>query len=565
MEQYYSADFETTTDPTDCRVWSWGLVDVFDATNHFEWGTDITSFMHRVFEQRCIVYFHNLAFDGRFILYWLLTNGYRHVEGKGKLYPKTFGTAISKDGKFYQITVQCSKKVRIEFRDSLKKLPMTVDRIAKAFRLEMTKGTIDYHAPRPIGHTPTDDELSYLRNDCAIVGEAMKLQLMSGMKKLTVGSDSLYEYKNVIGGKDAFERLFPVLAVDIDTEIRAAYRGGWTYADPRHRGKVREETVRVYDVNSLYPSVMYDRELPVGTPVWSGGAPHDVPGRPLWVGRATFSAKLKPNHVPCIQIKKSAFFLGAEYQTEVEDVTMSFTSVDWALWNDQYDIDVAYWEGVWYFESGVGMFSAYIDKWMNVKRTTSGGLREIAKLHLNSLYGKFATNLDVTPKVPAINESGILELRTGTPDARDPVYTPVGVFITAYARDVTIRAAQANYDQFAYADTDSLHLFTDADPDGLHVDPDALGAWKFEGQFDAALYVRPKCYAERRADGTYDVHVAGLPRSVASTLTFADFTEGRLFDGKLTPKSVPGGVVLMPIEWRLSDPALRVDMADGMS
>lgn len=55
--------------------------------------------------------------------------------------------------------------------------------------------------------------------------------------------------------------------------------------------------------------------------------------------------------------------------------------------------------------SGIsGIFKEYIDKWITVKNeaTLSGnkGQRTLAKLMLNSLYGKFATSMDLQNKIP---------------------------------------------------------------------------------------------------------------------------------------------------------------------
>ena len=78
-----------------------------------------------------------------------------------------------------------------------------------------------------------------------------------------------------------------------------------------------------------------------------------------------------------------------------------------------------------------------------------------------------------------------------------PVYTPLGVFITAWARDKTIRAAAANHDRFLYADTDSLHLLGTTPPDNLEIHSTRLGAWKIEGTFDRGIFVRAKQYQRR--------------------------------------------------------------------
>jgi hypothetical protein len=542
------ADFETTTKPDDCRVWGWGLCNVEKAESVFdvEIGTDIDSFIERVSAMPAIVYFHNLAFDGSFIIDWLFRKGYRHTQDQ---YPRQgeFTSLISNMGKFYSITVAWDNGKRTEFRDSLKKLPMSVANVAKAFKQPEVKGDIDYHLDRPVGYQLTRDERNYIARDVLIVARALRTQFQSGMTRLTVGSDALFEFKNIVG-KRIFDKFFPVLPSTMDAEIRNAYRGGFTYADERFRGELTRSG-RVYDVNSLYPSVMYDRLLPYKEPVFFRGAPKPTTKHPLYIVSITFTAKLKPDHIPCIQVKGSSFFLATEYVREIVDpVTMMCTNVDLELWQDHYDLDILSYNGGWMFEGISGLFVEYIDKWMEVKANNDGGLRTIAKLQLNSLYGKFATNPNVTPKIPVMVED-VVKLVLGAEETRDPVYTAMGVFITAYARDVTVRAAQENYDVFAYADTDSLHLLTDSDPITLEVDSQKLGAWKFEYSFESARFIRAKAYMELLPPVVpfarkFVTHIAGLPDSIAKQLTFEDISNGRVFQGKLLPKRVPGGIVL---------------------
>jgi len=537
----------------------------------------IESFVDQVsMVDNCIIYFHNLAFDGTFILDWILRNGY-HYLADGRLMKREFSCVISKDGsKFYSITIRWANGNKVEFRDSLKKLPMTVARIAKSFQLADSKLKIDYHEYRPPGHVITALEARYLAADVRIVAQALKRQLDEGMTRLTVGADSLAEFKEIFG-KTCFEKTFPILSPTMDEQIRRAYRGGWTIADPRWLGKVMHRKGKVYDVNSLYPSVMYDRMLPYGYPQFSSGRPEITDEYPLFIAAITLTAKLKPDHVPCIQIKNSPFFMGSVYQTEITDpVTITCTNVDLALWEEHYDLDILSWDGAWQFQGMTGFFTAYIDKWMAIKANSDGGMREIAKLHLNSLYGKFATNPNVTGRFPIINDKDCVELVIGPDEIRNPVYTPMGVFITAYARDVTIRAAQANYATFAYADTDSLHLFIEDHAD-LDIDPTKLGAWKHEMDFDAAIYVRAKCYTERYADHEtrcscnpeipaphsrgcgYSTHISGVPLEIANQVIFSDYWHGHELKGKLTAHVVPGGVVLSETSFTLKNPNFEYD------
>ena len=55
--------------------------------------------------------------------------------------------------------------------------------------------------------------------------------------------------------------------------------------------------------------------------------------------------------------------------------------------------------------------------------------------------------------------------------------------------------------------------------------------------------MRAKQYAEE-INGELDVHIAGMPKGMASKLTLDDMLTGGQWDGKLIPKRVPGGVVL---------------------
>lgn len=545
----YMADFETTTDEHDCRVWGWGLSII--GSDKVETGTTLDDFMRRIDDKDAIIYFHNLKFDGHFIIDWLLKHGYVHVEGK-VTGDSQFSTLMSDMGKFYSMRIQTHMGCKIELRDSLKKLPMPVERIATSFNLPVLKGSIDYDAPRAKTHKLTSEEKEYIVNDILIPSKALATQFDSGMTKLTVGSDSLAEYKRIVGDK-FFSRHFPVLSHAMDAEIRRAYRGGYTYAAPQFQGRVVRGG-KVYDVNSLYPAVMYNKPIPYGEPQYCAGKVEPTESHPLTIFAVTVTAKLKPDHLPCIQIKGNSMFQPTVYLEDIPNpTTLMVTNVDFDLYMDHYDIEVYEWGGGWRFRAATYLFTKYIDKWSQIKAESSGGLREIAKLHLNSLYGKLASNPSVASKFPYLRDDGRVAWRRGPDELRDPVYTPAGVFITSYARDLTIRAAQSYYPVFAYADTDSLHLLIDDEPEMLDIHPHRMGAWKHEYDFEAAFYIRAKAYLERHADGTYTNRIAGLPEPVSSKLTFDDVRDGAVIEGKLTPKIVPGGVVLKdtPFELKL--------------
>ena len=153
------ADFETTTDPADCRVWAGCAVDI-EALEVVHIGNDLDSFMDYLSNKNTVCYFHNLKFDGEFILHWLFTHGFRYDDSRKD---KTFQCLITDDGLFYSIEVvfrrhKSKKYEKVVFYDSLKKLPFKVAVIAKAFELQQSKGSIDYRAERPRGYEMTPEE-----------------------------------------------------------------------------------------------------------------------------------------------------------------------------------------------------------------------------------------------------------------------------------------------------------------------------------------------------------------------------------------------------------------------
>lgn len=563
MKKRYSCDFETTTDPDDCRVWAYGWMEI-GKTSNYRIGNDLVDFMEWVEKCDGILYFHNLRFDGEFIVNWLLHNGYKR-DDSGK--PKTFNTTISSMGQWYAIDIcygyRKKKKLHTVIYDSLKKLPFPVKTIAKAFNLEIMKGDIDYHTYRPVGHIITPEEASYIMNDIQIVAEALDIQFKQGLEKLTNGSDSLHGFKTSISSKE-FEKLFPILSLDTDSDIRKAYRGGFTWLNDRFKGQELGEGI-VYDVNSLYPSQMYDRLLPVGRPIFYTGEYIPDKKYPLFIQHIRCQFELKEGFIPTIQIKQNLRFQENEYlkSSDGEIVDLYMTNVDLDMFFKHYEVvDLEYTSG-YMFRGKQGIFKDFIDYWTHIKTTSDGAIKLLAKLMLNSLYGKFASNPDVTGKYPYLKEDGSMGLRLGEKDFRDPVYTPMGVFITSWARHTTIETAQRCFDRIIYCDTDSIHLTGLETPEAIKDDihPKALGKWAYEGAYHKAKYIRQKTYYHvlyaKEIDGklveceknehTTHKHVvkcAGMPDAVKKQVTFETFQVGFSSGGKLRPRHVKGGVVL---------------------
>ena len=543
------ADLETTTDEQDCRAWLWTAAAV-DDYHKTKWGTNLDTFMEWCREKSRIVYFHNLKFDGEFLINWFFQNGFEYDDRAKRA--KTFYSLISDMGVFYSLDATWEtgnkRKTHTTFYDSLKKLPFTVEKIAHDFKLNMEKLEIDYNKYRPVGYQPTEHEINYGLHDVQIIAQALKIQFDQGLVKMTNGSDALTWFKLSIG-EERYRKLFPVLDKDIDDSLRYAYRGGWTYVKKGVEGKDIAAGL-VFDKNSMYPAKMKDCLLPYGYPMYFTGEYQQDDLYPLYIQKIRCRFRIKPGFLPTIQLKKSLLFQPNEYiEDSKEEVSLVLTSVDLKLFFDHYIVeDLEFIDG-YKFKGIKGIFDDYIDYWMHIKETSTGAIRTLAKLMLNSLYGKFATRPDVTGKVPYY-EDGVVKYKRDEQRLRDPEYTAMGCFITAYARDDIIRNAQANIGRFLYADTDSLHLTGLEMPD-LDIDPVKLGKWKHESTFTRARYLRQKTYIEE-IDGKLDVKCAGMTEEIKKNVTWENFhLEFESVTGKLRPKHVKGGIVLVDTPFKI--------------
>ena len=245
-----------------------------------------------------------------------------------------------------------------------------------------------------------------------------------------------------------------------------------------------------------------------------------------------------------------------------------------------------------YFYSEIGLFDEYINHYKKIKQTSTGALRELAKLFLNNLYGKMAANTDSSFKVAFKREDGTIGFAIMEEHEKTAGYIAVGSAITSYARNFTIRAAQKNYygvDKrgFIYADTDSIHC--DLAPEeikGIKVHESDFCCWKLESCWDIGWFVRQKTYIEHIVKENlqpidkpyYNIKCAGMPERCKNLFQWSmegykpkkedkfteeelefigkkrkleDFTIGLKVPSKLMPVHIRGGVLLVPSSYEM--------------
>lgn len=632
--RYFSCDFETTVwdedtikrlgEQTYTEVWASAVVELGSEDVQIFHSIDETFEYFRSLKGNLVCYYHNLKFDGNFWLYYFLN--VKHwkqatyktgddeydiawVESKNMM-NNTFEYSVSDRGQWYTITFKVDNFI-VQLRDSLKLLPFSVNAIGKAFKTKHQKLEMEYKGFRYAGCPITDDEKKYIANDVLVVKEALEKMFSDGYNKLTIGACCLSQYKQSID-PEMYKAMFPDLtevypSVDVDAStadeyIRHSYRGGWCYLAKGKENKLYTNGTTA-DVNSLYPSMMSSESgnyYPVGYPHWWKG--NEIPekardGKHYYFLRIRTRFYLKPGMLPFIQIKGSLNYKGTEMLdtsdlvnketgdstafTYNEDgvlepvrVTMTMTMTDFKLFLEHYDVeDFEILDGC-YFATEIGIFDTYISHWAKIKMESKGAMRTEAKLFLNNLYGKMASNTDSSFKYAYMKEDESVGFVAVEEHAKRPGYIPVGSAITSYARNFTIRAAQLNYHGpdkpgFIYADTDSIHC--DLKPEefrGVPVDPVKFCHWKLESSWDKGLFVRQKTYMEHVVaenlnpidEQYWNVKCAGMPESSkkyflqkmeAGEMQLSDFKVGLKVPGKLVPKRIKGGVLLVETNYEM--------------
>lgn len=557
VKNIYTIDFETRNSDIDIAnketsVWLWDICSC-DTFKH-RYGTNLDDLFQYVFDEikeDVIYYFHNLKFDGSFLISYLLTHGYTWLDKQFKeIQPYYFNSLIDSRKQFFSITIRNKNNAKIEIRDSQKKIASSVAEIAKSWNLPILKGEIDYKKHRPLGYIPTEEEINYIKHDTEIMARVLKEFHQEGMSSLTVASDSFKSYKKTMT-KKTFAELFPVLDKETDDYIRKSYLGGLCIANKKYKN-VLLHNCKCYDKNSMYPSKMQKELFAYGVPVMGEGRYTENKKYPVYIQHVKCQIKLKDNHIPCLMLKRF-LQLKNEYIEDTGDeiIELYLTMVDMKLLYDAYDI--LYIEFIDYlmFRGSTKLFTDFIDTNYLLKQNSEGAKRLLAKLRLNSFYGKWATNPVHYTIEPYLDDTGILCFKSINKTIDDPIYTINASLTTAYSRYDLYINIQNNYDNFVYCDTDSI--ITIGDAVGLEIDKKKLGAWDLEKEYKLFKVIAQKTYYGVLKDDSVLIKVCGAPNEVKKQINLDNFKIGETFTGKLRPVRVKGGLILAGTTFTFKD------------
>ena len=520
-----------------------------------------------------IIYAHNFSsFDGVFLL--------KHLLDYGDIKPLYF------NGKLISIKIKLNideyKNKTIIFKDSMLFLPDSLRNLCKAFNINVSKGVfpmnlndINYSSVFPsfkyFNNLTLQDYLIHLNNNnnkmWDFKDEAIKYckldckclhQIMTKFNELIFNEFSINVH-NVLTLPALAMRIFKTKFMPkntiyqlhgiIERNIRQSYTGGSvdSYIPHNKIGNFIEsneyETIYHYDANALYPTVMTKDLMPVGKPIAFLGNIRQV--EPDAYG--FFYCKItSPEYLehPILQRR---------IRTSDGLIRTIAGLGSWQGWLASHEMDNAMKFGYQFeiirgyeFELG-DIFSTYIEKLYNLRLQYGKGtpMNLIAKLLMNSLYGKFGMSLEKTQvEIYDTTDKADLELfnemlisleytvsdyikidnfyvmvRKTAPELSndDQPYHGVDVniaiasAITAGARMWMSILKNNSLFNLYYSDTDSIVV--DKQLPSFMVGSD-LGQYKLEHTVERAVFLAPKVYGLLTTDGTEIIKMKGVSNEV---------------------------------------------------
>ncbi len=292
-------------------------------------------------------------------------------------------------------------------------------------------------------------------------------------------------------------------------DIREAYYGGIAEVHvPTVGYDVNGNNVEVnanyYDVNSLYPSVMVEGLMPLGT-----------------VEEVKYGAKLSEMFGFCYaKVSVDETMKVPFLPLRGPDRVMAVTG-NWEGW--YFSEELKYAEGKGYkievlrgynFLNKGYIFKGYIEPIYKLKSSASDIVeRSINKLLLNSLYGMMGyrgdeTKLDIHVKEGKMTNT-VRELEEGHNNDYS-INVAIAAAVTAYAR---IKMNELR-DRMVYTNTDSAVVHGELEPS--MVSPSELGMFKHEFRIKNAVFKAPKTYGVETWEGDIKIASAGIKKGLVT-------------------------------------------------
>lgn len=377
---------------------------------------------------------------------------------------------------------------RHELRDSYAAIPIPLGAYQKT--------EIDYEKFEVENRNSHRTEIvDYLRDDCVFLHSLVSAFIDRFDTALTIGGAAMKTLKKIhpVSGRNSSH----------DAKFRPYYYGGRVQC---FKYGVFDESVKIYDVNSMYPAVMRNEVHPTGA-------------RYLNV-RGTVADK----NGEIAGMKDAAFYFAHVRATVSggglpirEKMGLDFSRKTGEFWTTSHEMRLLCRAGLMRIEKVVFAaapyetisFTEYVDTYSKEKidaKTRGDKAGEIfAKLLLNSAYGKFAQNPEnykewlltrgeeIPPEPYELERAADgYSLWAKPTEAHNYHDVATAASITSASRATLLRGLLAAENPI-YCDTDSI-ICTAMGPDA-DIDPLRLGAWKLEAEGERIAVAGKKLYA----------------------------------------------------------------------
>lgn len=453
-----------------------------------------------------VVYAHNGGnFDAVFILKCLLSN-----------FPEYSAEIIPSQSTILKLTItKTGEKFKWVFLDSARTLPDKLNNLAKCF---LGKEKVDFGGNYDdLPQNPL--RYDYLRSDCVLLWDTLKTAFdklehdIGGRVSISAASTALATFRNTYQDRELFD-----CGEHANTLARSAYYGGRCEVFRQAFKGSYHEPLNCFDVNSMYPWAM-SKGMPINVIVYSV--------IPMWwkddsCGFLDCTVDVKDCHIPVLPFRQNGKLI---FPTGKFRGVFSTVELRLAIELDQLETMEVH-DSVFYQTAPI--FATYVEElyWLRNKENPqyNEATAKIAKLLLNSLYGKFGSSeeretIHVRPTMDFIIERGLLPMPSPiTSDCyiektkvnADYMLPAIAAWVTSLSRARLCRGLIEAGESAYYCDTDSIYTtgqVTDIGP--------LLGQFKNEYPRDPiceASFIAPKVYCYRHASGKITNRAKGFSR-----------------------------------------------------
>lgn len=214
--------------------------------------------------KRLLIYVHNLSFDFSFFRKWLEWDSVFASKSRTPLY------ALTVDG----IEYRCSYML------SGYSLSFISENLLMKYHVRKMVGDLDYSKIRHSDTVITDTEMIYCLNDVKVIVAYIqeKIENENGIQNIPLTKTGYVRrycrntcfYNNQFTGIDqrkvAYQKYMARMRLTLDEyyQLKRAFQGGFTHANPFYVGKVLEN-VSSFDFTSSYPAVMLSEKFPISS------------------------------------------------------------------------------------------------------------------------------------------------------------------------------------------------------------------------------------------------------------------------------------------------------------